>query len=136
MSNKTFINNKISEIEKYLFMSNAYIDYSRVEIEKNDMIRLSLERVLFLVLQASIDLGEIVIAYKHLRKAASLHEIFEILQEHKIISHDLMKKLAAMTGFRNIIVHDYAKIDYDRVYEILHKDLKDIEEFASVVEKL
>jgi len=34
-----------------------------------------------------------------------------------------------MVGFRNIVAHDYDKIDYDIVLDILKNKLKDIEAF-------
>lgn len=40
-----------------------------------------------------------------------------------------------MVGFRNVIAHDYTKLDYDVVYDVLHKRLVDIDEFLNVVEK-
>jgi len=136
MSSKTYIHNKTSEIQKYLGKAESYKVYPREKIENDDTIRLSLERVLFLLTQATIDLGEMVIGYKKLRKATTLKEIFAILHENNIISIKLRNKLMDMTGFRNILVHDYAKIDYNRVYEVLHKDLKDAEEFIAIIEKI
>jgi uncharacterized protein YutE (UPF0331/DUF86 family) len=41
----------------------------------------------------------------------------------------LESKMAMTVGFRNIIAHDYEKINYDIVYSILQKGLKDIEDF-------
>lgn len=40
-------------------------------------------------------------------------ESFYILNEERLIPNNLTKKLAKMVGFRNIIAHDYEKIDYD-----------------------
>lgn len=34
-----------------------------------------------------------------------------------------------MVGFRNVIAHNYENINYDMVYEVLHKGVVDIEEF-------
>lgn len=100
------------------------------------MVRDALERVLFLVVQSCIDLGEMLIAHRQLRKPASQGEIFEILEEQKIIPHELKEKLVKMTGFRNVIAHDYERVNYDRVFEVLHKDLADVEEFVGYASKL
>ncbi len=40
-----------------------------------------------------------------------------------------------MVDFRNIIAHDYKKIDYDIVYDVLQNKLKDIEKFVEEIEK-
>ena len=136
MTNLNTIDNKISQIRKYLLRAKSYLPNSRQEIETDDRIRDSLERVLYLITQASIDLGDIVISYRKLRKPGNQSEIFQIIHEHDIISRELMEKLISMTGFRNVIAHDYAKINYDRVYEVLHKDLQDIEEFSDIISNL
>ena len=130
------IDNKISQIQKYLDRADGYKKYSREEIEKKDIVRDSLERVLFLVAQGTIDLGDMLIAYKQLRKPGNQGEVFQILKEKDIIQFDLMKKLIAMAGFRNVVIHDYAKIDYDKVYEVVHKNLKDIEDFIEIVKNI
>ena len=123
------IDNKISQIKKYLARATTYEKYSRREIEDTDVVRDSLERVLFLVTQGTIDLGDMLISYKGLRKPGNQSEIFQILKEHEIIPRELEEKLISMAGFRNIIVHGYAEVNYDTVYKILHTNLKDVEEF-------
>lgn len=40
-----------------------------------------------------------------------------------------------MAGFRNIIAHDYEKIDYEIVYKVLHDGREDIEGFLKRVER-
>ena len=51
------------------------------------------------------------------------------LNEEKIISNELTEKLVKMTGFRNAVAHDYEKLNYEIVYDVLQNRLKDIEEF-------
>lgn len=126
------IDNKISQIKKYLTQTKVFEKYSREEIETNDLVRPALEHTLFLAIQSAIDLGDMIISFKKFRKPGNQSEVFQILKENESIPFELMEKLISMTGFRNIIVHDYAKIDYDKVYAVLHKDLKDIEEFITL----
>ena len=38
-----------------------------------------------------------------------------------------------MVGFRNILAHDYAEINYDIVYDVLQNKLSDIEEFIQQI---
>lgn len=135
MSNKDTIENKISLVHKYIARLEVYKKYSREEIENDQFISGSLERYLYLVVQATIDTAESIIAYRGLRKPATLREEFEVLSEAKIISSELATKLMNMVGFRNVVAHDYTKLDYDVVYIVLHERLGDIEEFLKVAEK-
>ncbi len=38
-----------------------------------------------------------------------------------------------MKAFRNVLVHEYARVDDSRVFEILHTGLGDFEEFGRQV---
>jgi len=38
-----------------------------------------------------------------------------------------------MAGFRNILAHDYAEINYDIVYDVLQNRLSEIEEFIQQI---
>ena len=129
MTNKSVIENRISLTKKYLKILERYKKYSQAEIEKDVDIRGAVERYLYLAVQSAIDLSEAVISYRNFRKPSTMAESFRILVEEKIISDELSDKLARMTGFRNIIAHDYGEIDYAIVYDILKNGLKDIETF-------
>lgn len=136
MTNIAVIENKISSIEKYLITLSTYKKYSREEIEKDLTIRGAVERYLYLVTQAAIDLAEAIIAFKKLRKPKDYAESFEILKEQDIISAELNNKMKNLTGFRNVITHEYEEISYDIVYDVLQNKLRDIKEFTIEVEKL
>lgn len=133
MTNLSVIENKISAIKKYLKILERYQKYSQKEITDDVDIKGAVERYLYLATQATIDLAEAMIAYRGFRKPTTLSEAFYILNEENVISNSLTDKMAGMAGFRNVIAHDYEKINYDRVYEILHSGLKDIEEFISAI---
>ena len=135
MTNLSVIENKISSIKKHLGTIERYKKYSREEIENNIDIKGAIERYLYLVAQATIDLAEAVISYKNFRKPSTMAESFHILHEEGVISQDLTEKMVGMTGFRNAIAHDYDKINYDLVYKIIHQDIKDIGNFIEIVSK-
>lgn len=135
MTDLAVIENKISSVKKYLKILERYKKYSRREIEANLDLKGAVERYLYLVVQATIDLAEAIIAYKNLRKPTTMSEAFYILNEEKIIPQDLTEKMVKMTGFRNVIAHDYEKINYDILYEVLQKGLKDIENFLAKISK-
>jgi len=41
-----------------------------------------------------------------------------------------------MAGFRNVLVHEYLKIDRRRVWRVLNDELGDFEKFIRAVSKL
>lgn len=135
MTNLSAVENKISSIKKYLGILQNFKRYSRKQIEDDLNIRGAVERYLYLAAQAAIDVAEAFISLKDFRKPTTIKEGFEILEEEKIISVKMREKMAKLAGFRNFIAHDYEKIDYDIVYDILQNKLQDIEDFISEIQK-
>jgi uncharacterized protein YutE (UPF0331/DUF86 family) len=136
MTDISVIENKLSSIKRYLSILDNFKKYSKDSLENDLIIRGAVERYLYLVSQSAIDLAEAVISYKKLRKPATMSESFYILGEEKFINQKLVQKMAKLVGFRNIMAHDYERVNYDIVYDILQFKLKDIEEFLDSVEKI
>lgn len=136
MTNFSVIENKVSSIKKYLKILERYKKYSKKEIVESIDLRGAVERYLYLAVQATIDLAEAMISFKKLRKPTTTSESFYILEEEKIIKKKLTENLVNMVGFRNIVAHDYEKIDYDIMYDILLNRLKDIKGFLKSIEEI
>lgn len=134
MSNPQTIENKISAVKKYLGYLEFFKKYSQKEIEENLLVKGAVERYLYLATQATIDLAEAFLAFKNFRKPTTLREPFYILNEENIISVELSEKLSDMAGFRNIVAHDYEKMDYAIIVDIVQNKLKDIQDFIEVIE--
>jgi uncharacterized protein YutE (UPF0331/DUF86 family) len=133
MTNIKIVENKISSVRKYITYCQAYLKYSQEEIEKDVNIRGMVERYLYLAVQSAIDLADAYASYRTFRKPTTMSEVFEILEENSVIAPELRQKMVKMTGFRNVIAHDYEKINYAIVYSVLHDGLEDIEK---LLEKL
>jgi len=136
MTNLSIIENKISSGKKYLKILERYQKYSQEEIENDIDRRGAVERYLYLAAQSAIDLADTVIAYKNFRKPTTLSESFHILEENGIISPELTEKMVKMTGFRNVVAHDYEKINYGIIYDVLKNRLGDIEIFLEKIASL
>ena len=136
MTNLTVIENKISSIHKYLGILTRYQQYSQKELVNDIDKKGALERYLYLVIQATIDLAEAIISYKNLRKPSTMSESFHILREEAIITDEVTDQLVKMTGFRNLIAHDYEKLDYDIVYDVLKNRLSTVETFVTEASRI
>lgn len=133
MTDIATIENKISAIQKYLKILEGYKKYSRKEVEDDVTIRGAVERYLYLAAQSVIDLAEAVVALKNFRKPSTMGENFYILNEQGAISPALTEKMIGLVGFRNVIAHEYEKVNYDIVFDVLHNRLADTEGFLAAV---
>lgn len=133
MTHINIIENKISSVEKYLKILEGYKKYSVDEINNDLTLKGAVERYLYLVSQATIELADAIVSLKDLRKPTVYSEVFDILREEGLISGKLAEQLIKMTGFRNVVAHDYEKVNFDIIYEVLQNKLGDIEEFIKEI---
>lgn len=80
-------------------------------------------------IEACIDISNHIISRERLQRAENYTEIFEILEKSNIIDKKLSVKLQDMAKFRNLVVHQYGKINEEELYSIIKDDIGDIEEF-------
>jgi uncharacterized protein YutE (UPF0331/DUF86 family) len=94
------------------------------------------ERHLQVAIQSVIDIGNHVVSDLDLGTPSDYKEIFTLLAKGRVVSKALGLKLAGMAGMRNVLVHDYLKVDRRLVYRTLRKDLGDFERFVAAVLRL
>jgi uncharacterized protein YutE (UPF0331/DUF86 family) len=96
-------------------------------------LRKAIERTLQVAVEACLDVARRIIALEGFRYPTDNRDAFRVLAEEQILPQALLNPLLEMAGFRNLIVHDYAKIDDAIVYGILMKRLGDFDAFADAI---
>ena len=91
------------------------------------------ERYLQLSIQSIIDTAHLIIIDLGLKRPEDNYEAISILFGKKIIPENLSQKLTKMVGLRNILVHEYGKIDRKKIFEILIGRLQDLETFKKQI---
>jgi uncharacterized protein YutE (UPF0331/DUF86 family) len=126
---------KIQKLEEYLSYLKQLKDEIKSEKEFSDDFHLHglAERYLQLSCQAIIDTLNLVIIEKGIKKPEEGHEIIYLLLNESIISQNLYSRLKGLVGFRNILVHEYDKIDHKRVYRYLMERLEDMDVFKQEI---
>lgn len=115
---------------------NDLLEFQDVDFEtylNNKLIRRTVERTLQIAIEACIDIGQRLIAEEGFRTPENNRDVFTILNEEEIVPNDLLPTLLNMCGFRNLIVHDYARIDDAAVFGVLKHRLGDFDRFAQAV---
>ena len=125
--------NKVETIRRCLGRINEeYIGFEEElasNYTKQDSIVLNLERAS----QASIDLAVHVVRIRQLGVPKTSREIFELLQEHRLIDEKTAHQMKKMVGFRNIAVHDYQTISLDIICSIIEQHLDDFRQFIDEI---
>lgn len=133
MVKREIIISRIDKLKEYLTYLDSVNKYTKEEYTNNPLIYGSSERFLHLSIECAIDIGNHIISDMRYRKPESNKDIFEVLYENKLIDEKLKNNLCNMAGFRNILVHDYLKLNRGMVYEIILNNLGDIEKFVSII---
>ncbi|MGO1369239.1 MAG: type VII toxin-antitoxin system HepT family RNase toxin [Senegalia sp. (in: firmicutes)] len=133
MVNRNVIVIRLSKAKEYINYLNDIKKCSKNEYLKNPIFYGAAERFLHLTIESIIDMSNHIISDSNYRKPESNRDIFEVLYENEIIDFNLKENLSDMASFRNILVHDYLKLDRAIVYDILHSNLKDIQAFIDII---
>ncbi|WP_440944814.1 type VII toxin-antitoxin system HepT family RNase toxin [Methanosarcina sp. T3] len=124
---------KLELLEGYIAVLKDLQQYSFEEIEKNYVLRGAVERYLQISLECMLDIGEIIISMEKIKRPQSYKEVFRTLGENGILPESFARKIEPAAGFRNILVHMYAKVEVDKLYENLQNGVKDMEVFIEYV---
>jgi|SRR3989344_3732623 len=131
------IKDKIKEIEEFLFELNEIAPNEFEDYLEDNKTKAACERYLEKVIEAVIDLAFLIIKEKKFEIPEEGKESFDILAEEKIITEQLAEKLKDAKGMRNIIAHQYGKIDDEIVFDSITQEIqKDINEFIKNIEKI
>lgn len=123
---------RLDKLREYIQYLNSIELIEKDVYLKDPMIYGSSERFLHLAIECIMDIANHLISDLRFRKPENNRDIFEILYENKLIDSDLKHSLSNMASFRNILVHDYLKLDRGLVYNIIKNNLKDIEQFIKI----
>ncbi|MGD9384876.1 MAG: DUF86 domain-containing protein [Desulfobacterales bacterium] len=126
---------KFQQLDEYLEIL-AKISKTPEETFLKDKILIgSAKYYLQVSIECCLDVANHIIASEKLRAPRDYSDSFLVIQEEGLISSELGDKLRQMAKFRNRLVHLYGEIDNTYVYEYIKGDLKDIEEFKSIIIK-
>lgn len=117
------INDKINEIYKYLEELGSIAPSSFEEYKSSIEKKAACERYFEKIAEAIIDLAFLAIKAKNLRVPEDDVDAFSILLENKIIDNNLASRLKNAKGMRNIISHQYGKVDDELVFESITNEL-------------
>lgn len=131
----TRITDKINEINKFVEEMKSVAPSSFEEYKSSIEKKAACERYVEKIVEAVTDLAFLAIKNKKLRIPEDDIDAFSILLEGRIISSDLATKLKNAKGMRNIISHQYGKIDDEIVFEAITEELdKDVKTFIERIQ--
>jgi len=104
----------------------------RADFDASQDLRDIAERNFEVAAQCCIDIANRIISLKGARKPRDYYESIMRLAEIGVLTAELARTLAPVAGFRNVLVHEYAGINWDEVYRNFQR-LADLRAFAERV---
>lgn len=89
---------------------------------------------LFESIQIVIDIACHITSEHNLGNAKTYRECIDALQSSHVVDNELANKLKSMIGFRNILIHEYVRIDQSKLPEFFNH-LDDFQAFSKAIEK-
>jgi uncharacterized protein YutE (UPF0331/DUF86 family) len=121
------IEEKLSIMDEYLKFFNNKKDWTSFED------KLILERVVHIVIEAVIDVGNSIIDGFIMRDPGSYEDIINILLDEKVIVEDDADSFKKVVSLRTMVVRDYTKVDHEIIRQIFTDNSKSLANFSHSV---
>ena len=122
---------KLAELSEYVTQVSEYRDLTVERYRADWKTQRIVERTLQMAIEACLDVASHVLTDRGLRAPSTYAETFEVLVQAELMSPDLGRVMIEMTGFRNVVVHEYTRVDAEVVIRILRERLEDFRRFET-----
>jgi len=120
-----------SKIEKTL----KYTEEILQEIDKHTYTsfaeKLSLERMVHVLIESTLDVGNMMIDGFIMRDPGSYEDIIDILVDEKVIPKEQEEDYKSFIKLRKMIVTDYIEVDHDVLGETMSRVKTTLDQFSS-----
>lgn len=126
MVDRDIILAKAASVKKHLsrIMEKRNVDLPTFmqDIDRQESILFNVQ----MAIQNCIDISAHIISEEGLGVPGSTNEMFYLLEENGYANRELTEKMVKAVGFRNLIVHEYGKVELKQVYGVAQKDIEDL----------
>ncbi|SMB98241.1 Uncharacterized conserved protein YutE, UPF0331/DUF86 family [Thermanaeromonas toyohensis ToBE] len=140
--NYDLLREKMADIEKAVALLEKIASKSLEEFLSDEMLISGAKYQLIVAIEAAQSICNHLAARVAKEAPASYADCFYILRKNSVISEEIAQKMASAAKFRNLLVHQYGKINDYIVFDVLRKDLGnllryigEIKSFLKAVEK-
>ena len=118
-----------SHLNRVIEKRNVDLDSFIKDIDRQESILFNIQTGV----QNCIDIAAHIISDESFGVPGSTTEMFYLLEKNGYLDNDLTQKMIKAVGFRNLIVHEYGRIELEQVYEIAQNDVNDLNEYLKAI---
>lgn len=120
-----------SHLNRVIEKRNVDLDSFIKDIDRQESILFNIQTAV----QNCIDIAAHIISEESFGVPGSTTEMLYILGKNGYLDNDLTQKMVKAVGFRNLILHEYGKIELEQAYEIAQNDINDLNEYLKAIFK-
>ena len=128
------VRRKLLEINEATAHLRAWRPVTVGRLETDQQLRWAVERGLQVAAEALFDAGTHILAAEFQEAVDEYRQVPTRLLAHGVLSAASADRLKGLAGFRNVLVHEYADIDLERLVAGLDR-LGDFDAFVADVER-
>ncbi len=106
---------------------------SEQEIAADYVTLWAVEHGLQMAAQCVLDICNHVVSDVSTEHPGNYRELILAAGRHGLMPEDFARRFSGLAGFRNVLIHEYAKVDVSEVYRSLREGLADFDRFAEYV---
>ncbi len=135
MVDREVFDRRLAKLEELLrrLRSPSLQDWDRFQADET--LQASTERWLQLASECALDLAHHLIADRGWKTPTTYREAFLVLAHEGVLTSKDAAAMEAWAGLRNVLVHLYLDVDQRRIFEIIARDLSELEDFAKAVSR-
>ena len=97
------------------------------DLDRQDVVSFNLH----LAVENCIDIAAHIISENGWGVPGSASEMFYLLEDREILDPELTERMIKAVGLRNLIVHEYGKIDLNLLFATVRNNLNDLNSYLS-----
>lgn len=132
---KEIMQEKLSSLQSYYRELTELQHITYEEYCSNHLYSRTVERLLQLIVETATDINNMVLKMISKETPTDYYSSFIKMAEHNVFPMDFALEIAPSTGMRNIIVHEYQKIDDRLIHASIRETLNYYLQYMEYLEK-
>ncbi len=114
------VHERLKRLEHHIRSLEAFRHrYTREAIATDEHIQWGLCYGLFEAIQMVINIACHLVSARNLGTPSTYGECVDLLETYEYVDADMAQRLRSMIGLRNILIHEYVRVDIDKLVDYL-----------------
>jgi uncharacterized protein YutE (UPF0331/DUF86 family) len=135
MVDRQVIEAHLQNMEEALSNLSRYRDLSLRDFRKDLSLVWIAERGFEILIQNLLDIGAHILASEIKNDWDDYGEIILKLGHHGVLPMDFSERIQGMAGLRNILIHEYLRVDVTKLHDHLQNRIVDFTDYMSHIKK-